>query len=247
MKKAPSDPNLKTPTKLPSKAPPPECEGHRQRMRQELLNAKDHQLPDRKLLELLLFYSIPRRDTRDTAIYLLRSQEKSMMKVFSADQGSLTAVPGIGLKSARMLRTVGAVVRRLMQQDTKKVPAASLTESHEIAEMFMKSISSATGTETWVASFSSAMQLQHVTKLTDGELHPRPMDMRILLDFMSLHRTKHIALAKICPGDSRIPTAADLELASHAAKIFYRIGANVVEYVIINDSGYTTCSQYIAL
>lgn len=42
-------------------------DGHRQRMRQQFLSHGPQSMADHELLELALFYAIPRRDTNETA------------------------------------------------------------------------------------------------------------------------------------------------------------------------------------
>ena len=46
-------------------------DGHRQRKRQQFLSHGPHSMADHELLELALFYAIPRRDTNETAHRLL--------------------------------------------------------------------------------------------------------------------------------------------------------------------------------
>ena len=81
-------------------------DGHRQRCKQRFLRAGAEGFDDHQLLELLLFYAIPRCDTNETAHRLLK-RFGSLQGVLYADPGELAAVEGIGESAAVLLRLTG--------------------------------------------------------------------------------------------------------------------------------------------
>lgn len=86
--------------------------GHRQRLRQRILNQGLDSLAPHEILEYLLSYAIPRQDTNPIAHELIRSFG-SLENVLNADIPALCRVKGIGPGSARWLATLGEVVRAL--------------------------------------------------------------------------------------------------------------------------------------
>ena len=66
-------------------------DGHRQRMRQQFLSHGPQSMADHELLELALFYAIPRRDTNETAHRLLE-QFGSLDRVLTAPEQELEQV-----------------------------------------------------------------------------------------------------------------------------------------------------------
>lgn len=70
-------------------------DGHRQRKRQQFLSHGPESMADHELLELALFYAIPRRDTNETAHRLL-DQFGSLDRVLSAPEQELEKVEGVG-------------------------------------------------------------------------------------------------------------------------------------------------------
>ena len=71
--------------------------GHRRRLRETYTERGCESMHDHQLLELLLFYALPRRDTNEIAHRLLR-HFGSLEAVFSADVEELQKVEGIGEK-----------------------------------------------------------------------------------------------------------------------------------------------------
>ena len=82
-----------------------EHEGHRKRIIQKLESGT---LLDHEVLEILLFASLPRRNTNDIAHRLLQ-KFGSMQEVFSASQEELKKVKGIGDTTATNLRCIGII------------------------------------------------------------------------------------------------------------------------------------------
>ena len=78
-------------------------DGHRQRKRQQFLSHGPESMADHELLELALFYAIPRRDTNETAHRLL-DQFGSLDRVLSAPEQELEKVEGVGQGAAVLLR-----------------------------------------------------------------------------------------------------------------------------------------------
>ena len=68
-------------------------DGHRQRMRQQFISHGPQSMADHELLELALFYAIPRRDTNETALRLLE-QFGSLDRVLTAPEQELEQVEG---------------------------------------------------------------------------------------------------------------------------------------------------------
>ena len=71
-------------------------DGHRQRKRQQFLSHGPQSMADHELLELALFYAIPRRDTNETAHRLLE-QFGSLDRVLTAPEQELEQVEGVGI------------------------------------------------------------------------------------------------------------------------------------------------------
>ncbi|MBO5762142.1 MAG: DNA repair protein RadC [Lentisphaeria bacterium] len=77
--------------------------GHRERLRTRYLLAGAEGMTDYDLLELLLTYSIPRRDVKVLARTLLEKFQ-SLANIMDAEIGELCAVPGISRNSAILCR-----------------------------------------------------------------------------------------------------------------------------------------------
>src|SRR5690606_16404693 len=89
----------------------PHFHGHRERLRQRFAAAGSDALADYELLELILFRSIPRADTKAPAKALLK-RFGSLSEVFGAPEHLLKEVPGIGEAAARDLKLIAEAAKR---------------------------------------------------------------------------------------------------------------------------------------
>ena len=81
--------------------------GHRQRMRSKFIAHGARIFDTYELLEMLLYYVVPYKDTNPIAKRLL-SEFGSLFGVLSADKESLCRVAGIGERTAELLTLVGS-------------------------------------------------------------------------------------------------------------------------------------------
>jgi DNA repair protein RadC len=90
----------------------PHYHGHRQRLRERFLTGGADALPDYELLELVLFLSIPQRDTKPLAKTLIK-EFGSFADVIAAHPDRLKEVDGVKDATVAALKTVEAAALRL--------------------------------------------------------------------------------------------------------------------------------------
>lgn len=88
----------------------PHYHGHRERLRERFLRGHDS-MPDYEILELLLYRSLPRRDTKPLAKLLLDTFG-NLAGVLHADVQDLKRVKGLGLGTAIDLKIIAAASTR---------------------------------------------------------------------------------------------------------------------------------------
>ncbi|WEX11563.1 DNA repair protein RadC [Chelativorans sp. AA-79] len=93
-------------------------EGHRERLRQRFDEAGVEALADYELLEMVLFRSVPRADTKGPAKELL-NRFGSIGEVLGAPESRLREVPGIGEAAARDLKLVAALTQRMLRSQVR--------------------------------------------------------------------------------------------------------------------------------
>lgn len=93
--------------------------GHRKRVRDRFLKERLEGFEPHQVIELLLFFSIPRRDTNPAAHRLI-NRFGSVDGVLKADKEELVEVEGIGEKSAELFHLLQLAIQRYLtsREDT---------------------------------------------------------------------------------------------------------------------------------
>ena len=101
--------------------------GHRARLREQFLRAGLDSMSDVQVLELLLFFAIPRRDTNPIAHRLLE-RFGSLAAVFEAPVTEISRVEGVGESAALLLCLVPQAARRHLIDRAKFEQVLDTTE-----------------------------------------------------------------------------------------------------------------------
>ncbi|MBN9047067.1 MAG: DNA repair protein RadC [Rhizobiales bacterium] len=139
-----SFPGFSDTAQLTPKTAKPHHTGHRDRLRQRFRTAPDA-LADYELLELLLFRTIARADTKPLAKALL-ARFGSLAEVLGAPEKLIAEVPGAGASVALDLKIAEAVARRSARSEvmrrevlaswSKVVEYCTAAMAHEPREQF---------------------------------------------------------------------------------------------------------------
>ena len=100
---------------------PEDRAGHRQRLREKFENCEQEAFLDYELLELILTYSIPRRDVKPVAKELL-NRFHSFPGVMDARPEDLAQVPGIGRNSITLLKLIRSANVRYLARTMESLP-----------------------------------------------------------------------------------------------------------------------------
>jgi DNA repair protein RadC len=95
--------------------------GHRARLRDRFLADDSAATPDYELLELLLFYGLPRIDTKPLAKALM-ARYGSLAAILAAPADELRKIDGIGDSAAALLKAVREAGVRLARTDVRERP-----------------------------------------------------------------------------------------------------------------------------
>ena len=106
----------------------PQQAGHRLRLRKKFLTAGIESFLDHEVLELLLTYSIPRKDTKPIAWKLLENFG-SLANVLDADPKQLLRIEGIGEQTAALIPFVRALLKRYTLSEITSHPNGATPEA----------------------------------------------------------------------------------------------------------------------
>lgn len=217
--------------------------GHRERVRENVLKNGFEQLEDHRLLELLLFYSIPREDTNELAHRLLNEFD-SLAGVVKASPKQLERVIGVGRNTAVMLSGMGELcVRVLKEGNIKKTPylnnaeLINLVKSHYISESKERFL---------VVCFDSGFRLKLVEFVSEGDSVKVDFDIKKLVSIILDCDASYVVIAHNHPDGDSFPSGADIDVTSSISVMLRRIKVALFDHIILGEKTHFSMREHDA-
>ncbi len=216
-------------------------EGHRKRLKDKLLKFGPDIFSDHELLEILLFFSIPRANTNDIAHTLL-DKFGSLEAVFSASADQLSSVEGVGSSSALLIKTVGAVNDRSRKRSsTKKKRFTSLNEVCEMLSDHFVGLNS----EKFIAVYLDAsMRLIDVSTIAEGAIGEAAVTPSKVAREAVIKGASGVIIAHNHPLGAASLSSSDRNLTHVIEASLAAVDIALLEHVIVGEVGYAPTMIY---
>lgn len=219
-----------------------DSQGHRERIKEKFLKNGIDGFAEYEILELLLTYCIPRKDTKPIAKELL-NKFKSLDNIFKADFDKLSAIDGLGKNSIVFLKLIGdlpSIIYKDELKNKKLVDKETLKISNK--DVLLKYLRNKIGYEEiekfyvlYLSSSNEVIEFEEnsVGTLDRSSVYPREIYKKII----NLN-AKSIILAHNHPSDNITPSKCDIELTNEIAKGLKNFGALLIEHIIVTKNSY---------
>jgi DNA repair protein RadC len=233
---------LNFPARATSLAPPKKKDkthhlGHRERLRNRFREAGPTTLADYELLELLLFRSIPRADTKGMAKALL-ARFGSFPEVMGAPERLLREVEGVGETAALDIKAIAESARRMTWGEIYKRPALGTWQ--QVID-YCRTAMAFESRENFRVLFLDkknvliADEVQQTGTVDHTPAYPREVVRRAL----ELSATA-IILVHNHPSGDPAPSRADIEMTKTIADTARPLGITVHDHIIVGKNGHAS-------
>lgn len=214
--------------------------GHRKRVKANVCKNGFSQLEDHKLLELLLFYSIPQADTNEIAHNLL-SEFGSFEELLRADIDSLKKMQGVGENTAIHIAAINELYARLCKE---KATTKKLFKTFDDYKLLAKSVLSGENVEkVYIFCLNSTGRLLKTALLSSGDAASAYIDVKKALQTMMDCDAKKAFLAHNHPRGDATPSPQDIDSTRGLCVMFRRLGFFIVDHIIVGEDN-STYSMY---
>ena len=215
-------------------------ENHRARLRETFRQAGIDGMPDHNLLEFLLFYSIPRKDTNELAHRLIASFG-SLNKVFDATYEELLKIDGMGENSAMLISSIPALCRRYEEGITKG--KINLSEPEKAAGYVIKKFYGSKVEEFYMLCLDGTGNLLNCCKIGSGSVSSVNVDKRSVLETAFRNNTDGVIFAHNHPGGVVAPSREDILLTSELCSLLKTVGIRLIDHIIVSGGDYLSLAS----
>lgn len=204
--------------------------GHRERMKEFIMSDDIENLPPHNVLEILLFYVIPRKNTNDIA-HLLIDKFKTVGGVLNASVEQLKEVPGIGEHAASFLHMLPQLFRVYSEDSMKD---NGVTSYEEIVNYIKSKFSGLDHEKVMIVSLDSKFSIIAADIISEGSLSAAPVDVRKILSIVLKRNTKNVIMAHNHPGGYVTPSLDDIEATKTVKKALVVADAVLLDHIIVS-------------
>lgn len=215
-------------------------ENHRARLRETFRQAGIDGMPDHNLLEFLLFYSIPRKDTNELAHRLIASFG-SLNKVFDATYEELLKIDGMGENSAMLISLIPALCRRYEEGISRG--KLNLSEPEKAAEYVIKKFYGSKVEEFYMLCLDGAGNLSNCCKVGSGSVNSVNVDKRNILEVAFRNNADGVVFAHNHPGGVVAPSREDICLTSELCSLLKNVGIRLLDHIIVSGGDYLSLAS----
>ena len=204
--------------------------GHRERIRNKFVSAGLDSFLDHETLELLLTYTISRKDTKPIAWALLK-KFGSLSAVLDAEPSQLITIPGIGPRSAQFLKLIRGVFKRYSLEEVKE--KVSIRTPQQVLEYCKASLAGKKEECLEVIYLSVRNTVMSTQVVASGLIDRVAVSPRKIVECALLAKASAFILVHNHPSGDATPSQEDIDLTQDVIRAAALFGISVHDHIIV--------------
>ena len=210
---------------------------HRKRVKRRYINEGGKGFADHELIELLLFYSIPRKNTNDIA-HALCERFGTIDKMAEASIDELKLVDGIGDESAILIKLVLQLAQKHIQEKNKEAKRIDTVES---AVRYGRNRIFGSVKEVIYATFTdNSLNVIDTSLVCVGAIDEAKPLIRNIMELCIVKGANAVVLFHNHPRGGTQASEADISFTSALERELDFIGISLVEHIVVDGTGFNT-------
>lgn len=216
-------------------------DGHRERMRKKLTENDDAAFYDHELLEMLLYSTIPQRDTNPLAHSLIE-EFGSFSAVFDASYEELLKVKGIGVTSATLLKLIPRVAESYLN-DKNSFNGEVIRNGDDAFNYVLPKYVKLTEEMSSALFLSNAGKVLGWEKLGGGTVNVTEIPVRKLVSQSLKYNATQAILFHNHPSGIAVPSKSDVITTRNIIEALKPISVKLVDHIVIAGRDYVSMAS----
>ena len=206
--------------------------GHRRRLRERFMAAGRNAVSEHELLELLLFYSIARKDVKPLAKELL-NHCGSLKEVFLASKEKLLAVKGAGEATAALLKLVRVLCDELSGSSPDERPL--LNSPEKLRDYACRNCRDPRVEKLCVLMLDRNSRLLKKVEFRGHKDMVNAAGLDLLSKTACYTRAKKIIIVHNHPAGLSLPSMTDVSSTVKVKKLFADLGIFLADHLVVYE------------
>ena len=217
-----------------------QMQGHRERLRLRYLDEGiDAFREDYEVLELLLQYALPRRDTKAVAKKLIE-HFGSLHEVLDADRKALTDA-GVTDNTAVLLTLIPAIEKRYHLSKTKGLThVRSTADAGQICTALYRN---QRDESVRILCLDAGGRVVKQTELARGDVNAVHFPIRKIVETAVACKAVSVIMTHNHPGGTMTPSREDLDATEAAKAALETVGVRLLDHLIVSEGDYCSLRE----
>ena len=210
-------------------------DGHRQRLKERFLLEGLDNFNELQVLELLLFYAIPRQDTNPLAHRLL-DKFGSLSQVLEAPASELQKVEGMGPNAATFLSLVTSVGRYYMVN--RAMQNTILSTAEKCGEFLTPYFHGRRNETVFLLCLDAKCKLLSCKEVSEGSVNSAGVSTRKVVELALAANATTAVLAHNHPSGLAVPSGEDVHTTYRIAAALDAVEITLADHIIVADGDF---------
>lgn len=205
-------------------------------MRARFVKSGSDSFADHELLELLLFYALPRINTNELAHSLLE-RFGSISGIISASVDEIMTVEGVGENAAVLIKLVTSLAKRYAFEELDSHKKLDTLE--RVGEYAKSLFIGSTQELVYLILLDNSLSMLDCSCVAVGSINEVKPILRLIIERAILKRASSVILLHNHPHGSAEPSESDLEFSYLLDRELGIVGVNLIEHIIVAGKSYS--------
>ena len=215
-------------------------DGHRERLKERFRSEGLDGFTEVQVLELLLFYSVPRKDTNEIAHALLE-KFGTLAQVLDANPADLEKVPGMGSSSALFLKLLSAAGRRYQISRTES--ATILRTLEQCGAYLQPRFFGRKHEAVFLLWLDAKCKVLACKQVGEGSVNSAGVPIRRIVETALSANATMVVLAHNHPSGLALPSADDIQTTKRLAVALDTVEITLIDHLVFSDDDYVSMAQ----
>ena len=211
-------------------------EGHRERLRNRFKREGLSNFEEHNILELLLFYCIPRKDTNEIAHNLIK-EFGSIAAIFDAPIERIQRVPGIGENAALFLKLIPSVCMRYLESRGKQDENLDIPKTPgDFIKLVLPKFLGRYTEGLLLVCFDNMGRVVYNNFLFEGSVNMTTIDPRMIMDKVVLYNAVAVLIAHNHPNGTPLASYEDIDCTRFLRGALDKFNIELRDHIIVANN-----------
>lgn len=215
-------------------------DGHRTRLRERYLQEGLDHFDEHQVLELLLFYCIPRRDTNEIACNLMK-RFGSFSAVMTAPVSELKKVPGVGASAATFFALLRDVDR--YYKTHQETNPQFMNQKKDYGDFLRDVLAHQRNEKVYMMCLDAKKKMISCREVGEGCTNYASVPIRRIVETALAENAVMVVLAHNHPSGFAIPSDEDIYTTHRLAAALSTVEIILVDHIVVADGDYISMRE----